>query len=362
MEFNTLSIILAIALGIILILFLWAVVSNNNRDNIPIATNNEENTSSLRDSLNNVNDENIQLKQTIKELQTRVSLYKSQIELQTHNEDIQNRFIESNFKWNQYIYVYFNRISLFHPVYKKIREFHDACEGISENLNKKEVVAALKKALDQIDLSNQNEVREYWDHVGGILTQFVREEELTDSTIFHSITANIYESQTEYIESIIDCLNLLKENFSRFEKIANRSAASQFIHNFLSGCKDIFVATIIDIITGNTIGDVIVQWANSKKLSDSDFIKLYIETIDAFIEEAPKLILKIDDLLSAVYVKHMHIKAMQDLQFLSQIRKCTMTGVNGENVLKQWNNKMNSIHIDPAVHEKIQEYLNISKN
>lgn len=354
MEFNTLSVILAIALGIALILFLLKIISNINNKNIS-TTNNEVPSLLLQASLDKVNDENIQLQQTIKKLQ-------SQIELQIHNEDIQKRFIESNFEWNHYIYAYFNRISMFHPVYKKIREFNDACSEINDNSGKIEIVTGLKKALDQIELSNQFEVQRYWYNIGCVLAQFSYSDELKVSEIFRSMTADIYESQTEYIKSIIECLNILKDNFYRFEKIVNRSAISQFFHDLWSGCKDAFASTIIDILTGDFVGDVIVQWANSQKLNDYDFVKLYIETMKAFVDEAQKLILKIDDILSVVYIKYIHIKAEQDLQILSYIRDCSTKGKSADSVLNQWNDKMNSIHIDLSVHEKIQEFLNISKN
>ncbi len=359
MEFNTLSVVLTIVIGIILILFLWVIISNNK--NIQ-STNNVASSSLLQDNLDQVDDEKKQLLQTVKELQNRISAYKSQIEIQVYNEDIQKRFIESNFEWNHYLYAYFNRISMFHPVYKKIREFNDVCNRINENSSKKEFVAELRKALDQIDLSNQLEVQEYWSNLGCVLAQFIGKDELNDSKALHSMTVDIYESQTEYIKNIIECLNLLKDNFSRFEKIANRSALVQFIHDFWSGCKDAFAATVIDIITDNPIGDIIVQWAESKKLNDSDFVQLYIETMEAFIDEAPKLILKIDDMLSVVYIKYMHLKTAQDLQILSNIRECTTKGEQAENILNKWENKMNSIHVDLTVHERIKEFMNMAKN
>lgn len=295
-------------------------------------------------------------------MQIRISLYKSQIELQTDNENVQKRFIESNYEWSKYIYAFFNRISLFHPIYKKIQEFEDACNGIGENLNMQETVAVLKKALMQIELSDQHEVREYWNNVGCVITQFVKEEELTDRDMFRSMTNDICESQTEYVESIIACLNLLKTNFSRFEKIANRSTISQFFHDVWAGCRDALVSTVIDIVMKVSIGDIVIQWNNSQKLNDNDFVHLFIETMEAFIDETPKLILTIDDMLNIVYVKHMHIKTAQDLQTLSQIRDCYTRGANGEDVLNQWESRMNGIHIDSTVNEKIHEFLNVTKN
>lgn len=360
MNSELLIIILSAVCLSLLIAFVFSVRRINKLsviDNDAIQSEKDEQEKLFQNSLDFLKKDNENFKSKINELQSTISSYESQLRIYDYNRQIKENFVRSNLELSQFIYIYINKISVFHPVYRKILQFNVEFNEIDEKFDKKEVVSYLQRAIKSIDFSNKSEVYEYWLEIADVLGNITKEKNSTTGNIFRSLLENIYESQKNYINSIIECYTIIENNFEHFEKIITRG----FFNNILRGTwkflGNVFLSVFIDMTTNSQMGDVMVQWKNSNELSDDDFVKLYLETLKEFVNEAQTLILLIDDKLSIIYLKFLAIKSKQDLKILDMIDECSNNQEKGDEIFAEWENKIKNLSINETIKKEIQNII-----
>jgi len=184
-------------------------------------------------------------------------------------------------------------IVYYNPIHTRITSFQNGINNIDDNLKKKEVANKFGDCLNELNFSNiEQQIQDFKETIVGVLyTPFheigekqlgihnVKQGEIFCEKTLHSID-EIFASRMTDIESIGDLYQILTNNYERWKKILSRSWFGQLFHDLWEELK----VTIINQEYGLNLGEILRSWEESYNLSDSDFVGLYNNTIQKFIE------------------------------------------------------------------------------
>lgn len=184
-------------------------------------------------------------------------------------------------------------IVYYNPIHTRITSFQNEINDIDDNLKKKEFANKFGECLNELNFSDiEQQIQDFKETIVGVLyTPFheigekvlgihdVKQGEIFCEKTLHSID-EIFASRMSDIESIGDLYQILTSNYERWRKILSRSWLGQLFHDLWEELK----VTMINQEYGLNLGDILRSWEESYNLSESDFVGLYNNTIQKFIE------------------------------------------------------------------------------
>jgi hypothetical protein len=232
------------------------------------------------------------------------------------------------------------------PIHRYIVDFKNKINEIDTNLELKKMVNIWGQSLDEIDFSDiNNDLRGFVGATIELLcvplrnvseklldTYTPEQSELFCDTLSKSIT-DIIVSRENDIEGILRLYQILTSNFNKCKKIVS---PHQWLKDALIGFLKGMAIGFMGVYTDLRAESFISLWDKSNELNDEEFVRLYYNTINKFIEASFEFARNLDIDFIAVETLYQKYQEEAHSSLQQKIQMSLIAGDNIQNLYSTW--------------------------
>ncbi len=247
-------------------------------------------------------------------------------------------------------------IVYYNPVHASITTFSDDLSLIDKELKRKEVATLFGNCLAQVNFINlEAQIKAFEKRVISLLYSPFRDfegEEPSASDPFKReefqqlISARmtrIMSLRQPDLENIEKLYHILNAHYDRWKKILSRS----WIQNLLKVTWDGLKRGIIDRESEAVLGSLLQAWEHSEELSDNDFVQLYSNTVQSFINTSVDFSKNLDIDFTALEIIYQKCQEKENSLWHEKAQLWLVEGEEISGLYDSWRN----IQINPSLRD-----------
>jgi len=233
----------------------------------------------------------------------------------------------------------------YNPIHTCITNFNNEINNIDYELKSKEIAIKVGDCLTNLDLSDTKEqLEEFKKTIISILYapfQEVGEKELGIHNVkrgelfCQKISDSIDEvviSRESDLKSIEELYQILITNYEQWRKIVSRTWLGNIIRGAWEGIK----IGVLNGISGFNLGDILDLWNTSNNLSESEFVKLYADSIQTIIETSFRFSQRMDMDFTIIEMLYQEYQEIENSLLHQKIQILLTTGDDIMNIYPIW--------------------------
>lgn len=236
-------------------------------------------------------------------------------------------------------------IVYYNPIHIRITSFNNDINNIDDNLKKKEIAIKFGECLTNLDFSDiEEQLEEFSKLIVKLLYYPFHEVGKSDLEIHNAEKGHLFCQKIAKemrdiltlrktdIETIGELYQILNTYYDRWKEILSSPWWKKMFRAAWEGIK----IGVINQEYGFNLGDVLHSWEESYNLSDDDFVNLYTNTIQKFIESSFLFSRNMDIDFTSIEILYQEYQEIENSLLYKKIQMALVSGESISEIYSIW--------------------------